>query len=362
MTDGAPRAGLALSVLALAATSCGAGALPHGASADACGSCHAAQKADWSVTAHARSAASPVFLALLPRVEAAWGPAAKARCVACHAPGFGGDDGIGCVACHGAVGNRGARDGALVVSVDAPLAGPRALSNAAHRVEPRPLLRSAQLCATCHEVTGPTLLDEPTHTEFAATRFAAADDCVGCHVDTRGGTHRLVGVDPPWGLGPVEAAQASERSRALWAKALSLSVEEGPAGLQVRLENTGAGHAVPTGATHLRDVWVDVEVVDARGERVEVPRALSLGAELSRGGQPVALVTDADRVTPRGLAFSEARVVPVEGPPGAARPLRVTARLWARAVRPEGLDALGLGARADEVPALPVAVAEAWAR
>lgn len=334
---------------------CGAAALPHGADAASCGSCHAAQHTAWSTTVHAKSAASPVLLALLPRVEAAWGPSARARCVACHAPGFGGDDGIGCVSCHGAVGNRGMANGALVVSLDAPLAGTRVVRNAAHDVAPRGFLRASALCGTCHEVHGPGLLEEPTHAEFSASRFTEGDDCITCHVAADGDRHALVGVDPPWGAPEAEAARAASAATALWAKALALSVTVVDGAAVVRLENAGAGHAVPTGATHLRDAWVDVELTQPDGARVTVPRVLELGARLTRDGHEVPLVTDADTVTPQGLAPGEVRTVRITLPAGA----QATAVLSARAVRASALEALGLGARADEVPVLRVATAAA---
>ncbi|GMU58572.1 MAG: hypothetical protein AMXMBFR34_03350 [Myxococcaceae bacterium] len=329
---------------------CGGAALPHGAGAAACGSCHVEQHAQWTGTAHARSVASPVFQALLPRVEGAWGEAARARCVACHQPGHGGDEGLGCVTCHGAVGNRGTANGALVVSLDAPLAGTKRVSNAVHEVEPRGFLSSPALCGTCHEVHGPGLLDEPTLTEFTAASWA--DGCVGCHTRPQGErSHRLLGVDPPWGAAPSEATRSADEARALWARALTLELLGVDGAAQVHLTNTGAAHAVPTGATHLRDVWVDVEATDARGRTVLFPRVMQLGARLTREGAEVALVTDATRVEPRGLAPQERRTVRVELPPEGA-PWEVSATLRARAVRADTLAALAL--EGVEVPELEV--------
>ena len=59
--------------------------LPFGASNGTCASCHA-QADDFEASAHASAASSPVFVAMLPRVEAAWGTVARDRCVGCHAP------------------------------------------------------------------------------------------------------------------------------------------------------------------------------------------------------------------------------------------------------------------------------------
>jgi hypothetical protein len=73
-----------------------------------------------------------------------------------------------------------------------------------------------------------------------------------------------------------------------------------------------------------------------------------------RGGVEVVLVTDADTVASQGLSPGEWRRVRVTLPAGARD---VRAVLFARAVRASALDALGLGARAWEVPALRIAAA-----
>jgi hypothetical protein len=173
-------------------------------------------------------------------------------------------------------------------------------------------------------------------------------------VQVEGERHALVSVDPPWGAPPDEAARAAAASAALWAKGLTLTAQADGDALWVQLENSGAGHAVPTGATHLRDVWVDVEGVDGEGRPFVTPRVLELGAKLMRGGVEVVLVTDADTVASQGLSPGERRRVRVTLPAGARD---VRAVLFARAVRASALDALGLGARAREVPALRIAAA-----
>ena len=117
--------------------------------------------------------------------------------------------------------------------------------------------------------------------------------------------------------------------------------------VEVILQNVGAGHEVPTGATFLRDIWVDVRVIDARGEVTERPRVIELGARMLHGADEVALPTDADRIEPRGIAPGGHRSIVVDIPPGAAEPVRFEASLRARAVSARTLDALSL-------PMLPV--------
>lgn len=324
--------------------------------------------------AHASSGTSPVFEALLVRVAERWGDRAHDACVRCHQPGHGGDVGVGCVACHAAVGNNGTRDGRLVVDLDAPLAGPFSdpAPTEAHASTTRGLLASPDLCGTCHEVTAPGLLDEPTLSEHRDSPAAAIGmGCVDCHMPEAardeialgagrarvGRSHRFVGVDPPWGASDAVARARAEETRVLVASAVGLSVEAGARATEVVvvLENRALGHAVPTGAAFLRDLWVDVEVERGDGTHETLPRVVELGSALLAGGAPVALVTDADEVRSRALAPDETRRVIVAIPEDART---VRARLSLRAVRHDALEALELASFVPAVPTLEVAVAE----
>ncbi len=339
--------------------------LPLGRDAASCGSCHEAHYDAWRGSPHAGSAASPVLAAMLPDVEAAWGPLARQACESCHAPGHGEDEGIGCLSCHAATGNHAERDGDLAVDPARPLAGPLADAEPtiAHRSRPGAFLASPSLCGTCHELTGPGLVDEPTLTEFRASPQAAAGEtCASCHLPAEAPrrlsndatrerpatSHRFVGFDPPWGAAPDEAAASAERTRTLLAQALTLTVERDEDGVTVAVTNTGAGHRVPTGATFLREIWVDVVVDGALAARV-----IALGDQPMAGDQPVPLLTQADRVEIGSLAPGERREVrfATEGP--------VEATLRGRAVRPEVLAAIGRPDLEAEVPVHAIATAAA---
>lgn len=330
--------------LALALLLAACGAPLHETDSASCGSCHPNQLATWQGSAHARSMTSPVFAALLPRVEAAWGASARAQCVACHQPGHGGEEGaIGCASCHLAVGNRGESNGALIVKPEAPVSGPRGdATKAPHTVTTRGFFRSASLCGTCHEVKTPHLVEE-TLTEYRASSRASEDECTSCHLDE----HRFSGLEPKWNAPADEQARGREAARVLVDKALLLEMT----GREVRLTNRGAAHAVPTGQVALRDVWVDVTLTDATGARTEFARVIELGARLERAGQPVVLLTDATQVTARGLRLGETRTwsAPREG--------QLEARLMFRAVREDALLALGLEAELAQVPQVVVSLA-----
>ncbi len=331
-------------VLAGACTAPESAALPYGTDAASCSGCHEAEYQAWSSSAHATSGISPVFEALVERARADWGARAADACVRCHQPDHGGDLGVGCVTCHAATGNTGTRDGRLRVDLEAPLAGPRGEGETeAHQIRTTGFLTSPSLCGTCHEVTSPGLLDEPTLSEYQGSALGAAGiGCATCHM--RDGEHRFVGIDPAWDAAPDAQARAREDTRALMEEALALDarLEEGE--VVVTLENLGTGHAVPTGAAFLRDLWVDVSAGPWEA------RALELGSLPTRDGEPVALLTDADTVTNRSLASGEVREARVPLPADASGEVVVTLNL--RAIRWEVLDALGLGARREESPTI----------
>lgn len=333
------RASATLSLVLAAACAADGGALPQGAAAADCASCHADQHAEWSGSAHARSGRSELFVALLPRVEEAWGAAARDACVRCHEPGHGPDPGVTCVSCHAAVGNTGEHSGRLVVDLAEPLAGPLAdpLPTDAHGSRPGRFLDSPSLCGTCHEVRGPALFVEPTLTEYRRTGLAdIGTGCVDCHMP-RLDDAPLVPGGPPR---PRRSHRFVAFDRPQLDEALTLWVEDAGGAPEVVLENAGAGHAVPTGISFLRDLWVDVRVVDAAGTVVHRPRALELGSLPMRGEERVALPTDADRIEPRSLAFGERVRARLELPAGLTPPLEVEAVLRARRVRAEILEEL----------------------
>ena len=368
---------LCVALVSLAVSACARAGdpLPLGARREDCASCHVEQAEDFERSAHARSDRSPVLEALLPRAREAWGEAAADRCQRCHAPAHAAllgdvdaERSVTCVTCHAAVGNRGERDGLLLVDPSAPLAGPFGDTEAtpAHASRTTDLLASSSLCGTCHEVTGPSVFVEETLSEHRVASSVPEDpSCASCHLPRRDEgpialgapasrartDHGFVGLDPPWGAPEAERARAEADATVLLQNALSLDATRDGAVLVVRVTNVGARHAVPTGVAFFRDVWVDVLVRARDGSTRTAPRVISLGDQPLRGGEPVALVTDADAVERHRLDYGESRGARLEVPEDAA----IEVILRARAFREEVLVALDLTARADEVPTLEVA-------
>jgi hypothetical protein len=345
-------------VLALASLMLACGhaesAVPFGSGASDCATCHASHGEQFESAAHARSSRSPVFEAMLPHVETAWGTAARARCVGCHSPQHGSDETVTCVSCHAAVGHRGASDARLVVDLDAPIVGPFDDADSPHATRTSGLLGSSELCASCHEVSGPGLFVEHTGSEHLdAVRATAAPSCAACHlariddgpiasggVDRARHDHRFVGLDPRWGASDEELLRSRDDSRALLDDALELRVSRDGDVIVVALENVGAGHAVPTGVSFLRDVWVDVELTHDDGTTDVIARVLELGDVPMHGETRVALPTDADHIEERRLQPFEIRSVALDAPD-----VHATARLRFRAIREDALAALGVPAR-----------------
>ncbi len=348
------RVAIALSALLVVGCGSESSAVPFGSGASDCAHCHAEHAEQFESAAHARSSRSPVFEALLPHVEEAWGSAARARCVGCHSPRHGTDESVTCVSCHAAVGHRGASDGRLVIDLDAPIVGPFEDADSPHSTRTSGLLGSSELCASCHEVSGPGLFVEHTGTEHLdAVRATAAPSCATCHlprtddgpvasggVDRERHDHRFVGLDPRWGATDAALSQARELSRALLGAALELRVTRDGDAIVVELENVGAAHAVPTGVAFFRDVWVDVTLEQADGSIEVRERVIELGDLPMLGEARVALPTEADHIEERRLHPFEVRSARLDAPSA-----RVTAELRFRAIREDALAALDLPLR-----------------
>ncbi len=296
-----------------------------------CGSCHRAIAQDFAGSAHASSAASPVFRTLLEEARGSWGEFAATRCVRCHeAPVMGtlSSGHVGCVTCHGSTGNRGERDGRLTHDLALPPASPPG-GAAPHALRHTAWMGDDGLCGTCHEVTGPELFVERTLTEHRDSGHPRP--CVDCHMPE--GSHRFIGFDPPYAAGPEERERRAAETRELLAEALRLELERDGEEWVVTVTNVGASHSVPTGVAFLRDIWVRVMVGEERFERV-----LELSDQPTKSGRPVALPTDGDAIEHRGLRFGEAREARLLAPGGHG----AEALLLGRAIRVDALVSLGL--------------------
>ncbi|MFH1464008.1 MAG: multiheme c-type cytochrome [Pseudomonadota bacterium] len=216
-------------------------------------------------------------------------------------------EGVTCAACH-------LRDGAIV--------GPRASESAPHPVVQSDALGSPGLCAACHQLTWPGAQTAwyDTYGEWYRSAYREAGiRCQDCHMPLTAGT-------------PTTGRFAGHASHALAldpGQAVSLLVElaspEVVRGEEftftVRVQNTGAGHAFPTGQPG-HALYLSAVVVDGKGQPLHEP--LEKVLERSVADEPPFAVQQDTRVPARGeLTLVKTTTIPQKKPAGPAR-LRVT--------------------------------------
>jgi cytochrome c554/c'-like protein len=267
-----------------------AGALDAGTRAAAqvktsvrCRECHGKMASEWKGSAHAGSAADPVYLAM--RGTAGVDGAACDRChvpLAEYAPAApAAREGVTCDVCHtlrpAPVGPEGPLRQFHLAVDDMVKYGPLcdAKDHYFHRMGCSPVHERASFCAACHQreirVGGGGLKIYTTYEEWAAGPDAADDvQCQSCHMpgdraEVAEGEGERDGVPHHGFLG---------RDRDLRQQALELEAavagggRSGPLVVVVTVENSGAGHMVPTGFPGRR-VALRVRVLDAAAQLVD---------------------------------------------------------------------------------------------
>ncbi len=268
-------------------------------SAQACNACHWQAHDAWAGSAHARAWRSPTYQLAIQRAGD------STVCTACHLPLASQHaqlatsyidrdltrpllqdnpswdptlmaEGIGCAACH-------VRDGVVLGVHDSP--------GAPHPVVVSPALSDPALCATCHQLTWPEA-DRPfydTYGEWERSPYAQAGiRCQDCHM-------------PPE-VGMVTATKfagaASHSFTADTARAVSVLITMDSPMLQrgaeqrvqLRLQNTGAGHHFPTGSPFKR-YHLSAQLIGADGEALTEPFGYDLVREIEEA-PPWATLSD----------------------------------------------------------------------
>ncbi len=284
-------------------------ALPNGLpslSAQGCNACHWAAHDTWSGSAHAKAWSDEVFQTALASAGN------STTCVSCHLPlanqhdrlaaGYvDGDlsrprleanpsfdltlrgEGVTCAACHvrgdTVVGTRAAPDAPHPVAVSAELSEPA-------------------MCATCHQLSWPEG-DRPfydTYGEWKTSAYAKAGvTCQDCHMaPTAGAT--VPGSD---GTLPSHALGADPKRAvsALLSLPKAAVVRGQPLEVGLTLQNTGAGHAFPTG-NPFKQYRVDVVLLDAANK--EMAPAFSTVLARTVESKPPFKTTADTRLAPGG--------------------------------------------------------------
>jgi hypothetical protein len=257
---------------------------------------------------HAYAADDPVFVAMNARGQRETNHALGTFCVKCHAPmavvmgattdGTNLDTlpahlkGVTCYFCHSAQAVNGTHDNPIALASDGVLraAIQDPTPNTGHHAGYAALLdrgdsSSATLCGSCHDIVNPlgTQL-ERTFEEWQGTLFshgALELTCGQCHMDSRQAvaadypgvgvrkvhSHAFPGVDVALTAGFPQADTQRTGVQAMLdttlQAALCVKGVPGQVTLQVILDNVGAGHGWPSGATQDRRAWVEVQASSA---------------------------------------------------------------------------------------------------
>ncbi|NSL50225.1 multiheme c-type cytochrome [Calidifontibacillus erzurumensis] len=159
------------------------------------------------------------------------------------------------------------------------------------------LYKEAEYCSSCHTQAAPNgKIEQDTYREWLNSSYADPNSsefstCIDCHMapvpgerdkevagrTTDGGKykkkvldHRFVGGNQalPYLYGDQEMFKLTEKmlKSAAEIEIVDAKQENGKFDFKVKVTNKGAGHNLPTGATDLRQLWIDVEAVDENGK------------------------------------------------------------------------------------------------
>ncbi|MCU7807344.1 MAG: hypothetical protein KZQ73_05680 [Candidatus Thiodiazotropha sp. (ex Semelilucina semeliformis)] len=273
-------------------------------SSETCSNCHTRLYEQFEHSMHARAFDNPVFQyqfydVLLPQmVNDNDSVFAAAACLKCHSPTtFLTQDlrlpardavdkslpGVTCDFCHTLTGYTGPSPGnANYRNSPGPIKyGPLQFSTDWHRAYSQ-FQRQSEICAVCHEATN--RFGVPIHTTYSEWRASAWPNrgivCQDCHMSASG---RLVAGKPVFDSGVLAVntlITPKEREKIYSHRfpgaridnqlygAVKLQVHSFPERLRpgqtmfvgIELDNSEAGHSMPTGAIELRMAWLDVRL------------------------------------------------------------------------------------------------------
>jgi hypothetical protein len=290
-----------------------------------CGECHVDQYAQWNGSMHSRAHQDSIYLAFAELARAEGGDTLYKFCSSCHAPlavatgeipggeaTFLTDEGVTCDVCHNVqkirpIQGTGGANASIVLEQGETRYGPLAdaADNPNHKSAHSELHTKSELCSACHTLLHPTngLAIENTYEEWKKSPYAKAGiQCQDCHMRTAAqaaevartmtplkvpGKATVDGAERPnvhahvfaggnandklVGASDLHNAEAEARLKSAATLALKLPEKVKPGAtieIEVAVTNVGAGHAIPTSITELRQVWIDLAVRDVDGKEI----------------------------------------------------------------------------------------------
>ena len=378
---------------------------------ETCAVCHPRQQAELQGSMHSATHEDPLYRGFAKTARREAGEQTYAYCAACHAPlGVAAgiipatpDDqlsadvkaGVTCDTCHHISALTGAGgpwkvegNASFVLKSGKVRFGPsdQVAPNRLHTDEKRDFFGKSEFCASCHTVIHPTngLPIENTYGEWKTSVYAQHNiQCQDCHMSSvedaqqvaeslkpivRQGQSALEGPVRPiyphyfvggnadadhlaHGVEHAKMAEARLRSAAQLKLQAPATVRAGATfRFDVAVQNVAAGHNIPTGVTELRQIWVDLHLLDRNhkevfrsgqlDERGEFgPNTIWFGAVAAdAAGKPTLKPWEMIRflshrtIPPKGVVRE---LVSVDLPAGTAGPLTLNARLLYRSATPK---------------------------
>jgi hypothetical protein len=277
---------------------------------EVCDGCHSDIYKQWQGSMHNNSFTDPLYLAVHKQAGEETDGATDTFCSACHSPigVFSGEvpptegdqisdiskQGIQCDFCHTVSGSTGIGNFSFIFEPSDIKRGPfdDAVSTY-HETEYSELHTKSEFCGMCHDVNHPgnDVPLEATYTEWKESEYATNGvQCQDCHMTPGPGvtepnpgratidskdrphifTHFFVGgnavlSDEAHQQLATEQLQAAAELRLIPPAAVTPGAM---AALGIDVTNKGAGHYLPTGLTEVREMWLDVEIIDANGNSI----------------------------------------------------------------------------------------------
>lgn len=311
--------------------------------ARACQRCHPQYVEEWKHSVHAHASFSPIMRRLNEIGQGLSDGNMGKACFPCHSPAavlldeiddpldpdFSevGAEGIACDFCH--ILARDLEVGVLDFSSYIGEPGVRYANMADpmptefHGNESLAFYSKSQICAPCHQLsTADGVEFENSFREWDDSGLAAAGmECQTCHMPTYTGRaapgaplrdnlhrHDFASADYPRSVTPgVDVEAIKDATKRMLKISLVVAVEGVPSlvaqesnfDFTVAVTNRRVGHAIPSGVSFWREMWIEVTVVDAAG--IPVYRS----GYLEENGDLVSTEEDPDRASFTSIVFDE---------------------------------------------------------
>jgi hypothetical protein len=268
-----------------------------------CG-CHGTLVDQWSQSMHSRALEDPIFKIKVAEADAATAGKIGPFCQKCHGPAavMTGESGknvaemspaaaqaVGCMFCHQVVGNSEPLGNvSQLLEPDLTRRAQLEKPEAPHPAVFSALHVTSAICGGCHNVNHPIngMHLESTYREWAESpQGKAGTQCQDCHMSEKPGKigpsagqaapgapqrpniYQMTFAGAQVALGNPERATQLLQSAAKVEMDAPRVVKSGEdASVTVKITNSGAGHYLPTGLTEVREMWLDVSIVDSAGK------------------------------------------------------------------------------------------------